>query len=363
MNTRSVRGAMAVAASLCALVALSACTVRPDPGAEDVSASPAQAKNLKVGWSTTSLAPAWMRQTLTTLQGDVDRLRSAGKVGSFRAFDAGNDTDRQIAQIRAMVRQTYDVILVDAGSPTALDPVLEQAVASGITVVAFDSLPASPAVIKVGTDQWAWGSMLAGWLVDELGGKGDIIAMTGPAGAADRDERWAGATAVFEQYPGIRVVDTVDSPNSVAPAAKAFASAYAKHPGIQGVFAPGGTLAAAVLRTLVEQDGTLVPVTGENYNGFLKLWQSKRAEGFSGLATAQPDYLSVIALEAAVAQREGVKVPMAIDVPLPEITDGDLARYADPGAPDDTYPVDTLPQSRIDQLIGRQAAVSEEGAG
>ncbi|MEU1179717.1 substrate-binding domain-containing protein [Streptomyces sp. NPDC005820] len=355
MNARSVRGAVAVAASLCALVALSACTVRPDTGAGDVSASPARARNLKVGWSTTSLTTAWMRQTLTTLQGDVERLRSAGKVGSFRAFDADNDTARQIAQIRTMTRETYDVILVDAGSPTALDPALEEAVASGITVVAFDSLPTSPAVVKVGTDQWAWGSMLAGWLVDALGGEGDIIAMTGPAGSAGRDDRWSGAAAVFARYPGIRVVETVHSPNSVAPATKAFASAYAEHPGIRGVLTLGGTLSTAALRTLVAENGRLVPVAGENYNGFLKLWQSKRAEGFSGLATAQPDYLSVIALEAAVAQREGVKVPAAIDVPLPEITDGSLARYADPGAPDDIYPVETLPQSRIDELIGRGA--------
>ncbi|MFI1049268.1 substrate-binding domain-containing protein [Streptomyces griseoruber] len=355
MNARSVRGAVAVAASLCALVALSACTVRPDAGAEDVSGAPAQARNLKVGWSTTSLTTAWMSQTLTTLQGDVDRLRSAGKVGSFQAFDAGDDTTLQIAQIRAMIRQTYDVILVDAGSPTALDPVLGEAVAAGITVVAFDSLPTSPVVLKVGTDQWAWGSMLADWLVDALDGRGDIIAMTGPAGTTGRDDRWAGAAAVFARHPGIRVVETVHSANSVDPAARAFASAYARHPDVRGVFSPGGTLSAAVLRTLVEEDDRLVPVTGENYNGFLKLWRSKQAEGFSALATAQPAYLSVIALEAAVAQREGVKVPAAIDVPLLEITDDNLARYAEPGAPDDTYPVDALPQARIDQLIGRPA--------
>ncbi|KUO07685.1 substrate-binding domain-containing protein [Streptomyces sp. DSM 15324] len=359
MNARSVRGAVAVAASLCALVALSACTVRPDTGAEDVSGAPAQAKNLKVGWSTTSLTTAWMRQTLATLQGDVDRLRSAGKVGSFQAFDADGDTPRQIAQIRAMIRQTYDVILVDAGSPTALDPVLEEAVASGITVVAFDALPTSPVVLKVGTDRWAWGSMLAQWLVDAVGGRGDIIAMTGPAATAGDDERWAGAAAVFARHPGIRVVKTVHSPYSAAPAARAFASAYAEHPDIRGVFALGGTLSAAALRTLAGEGGRLVPVAGENYNGFLKLWRSKRAEGFSARATAQPAYLSVVALEAAVAQREGVKVPAAIDVPLPEITDDNLDAYAEPGAPDDTYPVDALPQARIDQLIGRSTGPAQ----
>jgi len=34
------------------------------------------------------------------------------------------------------------------------------------------------------------------------------------------------------------------------------------------VFAQGGALAAAALQTIIKQNGKLVPITGENYNGF-----------------------------------------------------------------------------------------------
>ncbi|MFJ8110792.1 ABC transporter substrate-binding protein [Streptomyces sp. NPDC096132] len=355
MNARSVRGAVAVAASLCALTGVTACNVQSgtDAAAAEDSASPAQAKDLKVGWSTIYLTPSWMQQTLKMLQTDVDKLKSAGKVSSFKTFNANGDTSQQIAQIRAMIQQKYDVILVDAGSSTALNPALEQAVASGITVVAFDSLPTSTKVIRVGTDQKAWGSMMATWLAEKLGGKGDIIAMNGPAGVAVSEDRWAGAAEVFKKYPDIKIVSNVHSEYNLAPAAQAFASAYSAHPGIQGVFSQGGALSAAALQTLVKQDKKLVPITGENYNGFLKLWQSKQKEGFSSLATAQPNYLSVIALEAAVAQREGVKVPQDIDVPLPEITDGNLAQYAKAGEPDDSYPINDISQAEVDKLIGK----------
>ncbi|MET9913727.1 ABC transporter substrate-binding protein [Streptomyces sp. NPDC006476] len=353
MNSRSARGGVALAASLCALAALTACDVQNSSASAGASASAATAKNLKVGWSTIYLTPSWMQQTLKMLNSDVAKQKKAGKVSEFKTFNANGDTSQQIAQIRAMIQQKYDVILVDAGSSTALNPALEQAVSAGITVVAFDSLPTSSKAIRVGTDQRAWGSMMATWLAKNLGGKGDIIAMNGPAGVAVSEDRWSGAEAVFKKYPNIKIVSNVHSEYNLAPAAQAFASAYSAHPGIQGVFSQGGALSAAALQTLVKQDKKLVPITGENYNGFLKMWQAQKKNGFSSYATAQPNYLAVIALEAAVAKKEGVSVPQDITVPLPEITDKNLSQYVKTDQPDDSYPINDISQSAIDKLIGK----------
>lgn len=354
MNASFRRGVMAVGV-LCSLAAATACDVQAkDNGvAAKSSGSPTAAKALKVGWSTIYLTPSWMQQTLKLLNDDVTKLKSDGKVASLKTFNANGDTSQQISQIRAMIQQKYDVILVDAGSSTALNPALEQAAATGITVVSFDSLVTSDKVIKVGTDQKKWGGMTAQWLADKLKGKGSIIAMNGPAGVAVSEDRWAGAAAVFKKYPGIKVVSKLHSEYNVAPAAQAFASAYSANPSIDGVFSQGGALSAAALQTLVKQHKKLVPITGENYNGFLKLWQSNLKNGFSSLSTAQPNYLSVIALEAAVAKAEGVSVPSDITVPLPSITDSNLSQYVKPDQPDDSYPITALPQSEIDKLIGK----------
>src|SRR6185369_10176058 len=135
------------------------------------------------------------QETLKLLQADVDTLKGQGKISDFQTFNANGDTSQQIAQVRAMVQQKYDVILVDAGSSTALNPALEQAADAGVTVVNFDSLVTSDKVIKVGTDQGQWGQMTAQWLADKLGGKGKIIAMNGPAGVAVSEDRWKGAEA------------------------------------------------------------------------------------------------------------------------------------------------------------------------
>ncbi len=149
MIGRFTRAVVAVTA-LGALTATAACGV--DSG-DDGSSSSGKSKALKVGWSTIYLTPSWMQQTDKMLKDDVAKLKSDGKVADYQVFNANGDTSQQIAQIRAMIQQKYDVILVDAGSSTALNPALEQAADAGITVVNFDSLVTSEKVVRVGTDQ------------------------------------------------------------------------------------------------------------------------------------------------------------------------------------------------------------------
>ncbi|GGP99170.1 ribose transport system substrate-binding protein [Actinomadura coerulea] len=350
MIGRFTRAAVAVTA-LGTLAATAACGV--DSGDGGSSASAGKAKALKVGWSTIYLTPSWMQQTDKMLKDDVAQLKKDGKVADYQVFNANGDTSQQIAQIRAMIQQKYDVILVDAGSSTALNPALEQAAGAGITVANFDSLVTSDKVVRVGTDQKEWGRMMGRWLGEKLGGKGKIIAFNGPAGVAVSEERWQGAQEGLKQYPGVKVVSNVHSEYNLAPAAQAFASAYSANPDIDGVFSQGGALSAAALQTLVKQKKKLVPITGENYNGFLKLWNDNKAGGFSSLSTAQPNYLGVIALRAAVAKAGGATVPNQIMVPLPKITDENLNEYVKADQPDDSYPIQTLPQSEIDKLIGK----------
>ncbi|GAA4306908.1 hypothetical protein GCM10023178_73570 [Actinomadura luteofluorescens] len=238
MIGRFTRAAVAVTA-LGTLAATAACGV--DSGDGGSSASAGKSKALKVGWSTIYLTPSWMQQTDKMLKDDVAQLKKDGKVADYQVFNANGDTSQQIAQIRAMIQQKYDVILVDAGSSTALNPALEQAANAGITVANFDSLVTSDKVVRVGTDQKEWGRMMGRWLGEKLGGKGKIIAFNGPAGVAVSEERWQGAQEGLKQYPGVKVVSNVHSEYNLAPAAQAFASAYSANPDIDGVFSQART--------------------------------------------------------------------------------------------------------------------------
>jgi len=106
-----------------------------------------------------------------------------------------------------MIDAKLDAIIVDAGSATALDRVIADACAKGIAVANFDSLvDTNDLTTKIDTNQNQWGKEAAEWLVKQLGGKGDIIVLNGPAGVSVSDDRRKGAEPVFKANPGIKIL-------------------------------------------------------------------------------------------------------------------------------------------------------------
>ena len=53
----------------------------------------------------------------------------------------------------------------------------------------------------------------------------------------------------------------------------------------------------------------LVPMTGENFNAYLKQWCDLLDEGFTSFATAQVNYMAVISLDLAIQAKAGQETP------------------------------------------------------
>lgn len=306
-----------------------------------------------IGWSTIYLTPSWMQQTNKLLMDRGEYWKEKGVLDKIVVANANGDTSVQISQIENMISQKYDAILVVAGSSTALNPVLEKAIDAGIHVINFDSLVTSDKITsKINTDQTQYGVQTAQWLVDKLGGKGKIIAMNGPAGVAVSDERWAGAKSVFDQYPDISIVANISTEYNEGPALQAILPALSANPDVDGIFSQGGALSSAAVKALQQNKMKMIPMPGENYNGFLKLWDSLRDEGFSSYAVGQPNWLSVLSLDQAIRALQGKKVEKNVVVPLPVIDDNNLKDFVPNDHPDDYFPIKDITEEEINQILG-----------
>jgi ribose transport system substrate-binding protein len=318
---------------------------------------------LKVGWSTIYTTPSWMTETQNEIEAEIERLRGLGMEIEFQVFDANGDTATQIAQIQTMIDQQYDIALLIAGSATALDQVVAQAHEAGVIVVNWDSLVTTDELTaKVNTDQDQWGQMTAQWLVDQLGGSGSILAINGPAGISVSEARWAGAQKVFEQNPGIEIVGTANIEYNEAPALTEMASLLAAHPDVDGIWHQAGAHASASLKTLQQMGLPLIPMTGENFNAYLKQWCALLEQGFTSFATAQVNYMAVISLDLAIQAKAGQETPFYVNVPLPEITDENVCEWASDELPDDWYAIPEVPgPDEVDQIIADALAAEQSG--
>lgn len=318
---------------------------------------------LRVGWSTIYTTPSWMTETQIEIEAEIERLRGLGMEIEFQVFDANGDTATQIAQIQTMIDQQYDICLLIAGSATALDQVVAQAHEAGVIVVNWDSeVSTDQLTAKVNTDQDQWGQMTAQWIVDQLGGEGQILAINGPAGVSVSEARWGGAKKIFDATPGIEIVGTANIEYNEAPALTELASLLAAHPNVDAIWCQAGAHASAALKTLQQMGLPFVPITGENFNAYLKQWCALLDQGFSSFATAQVNYMAVISLDLAIQAKAGDPVPARVVVPLPMITDENVCEWADDELPDDWYAIPAIPDpAEVDAIIADALAAEESG--
>jgi ribose transport system substrate-binding protein len=116
------------------------------------------------------------------------------------------DLGKQVTQIDNFIAAGVDLILLNPGDPKAVGPAIKKAQAAGIIVVAVDTA-AEGADATVTTNNVQAGEVSCQYIVDKLGGKGDVIIENGPQVSAVID-RVVGCKNAFGKAPGIKVLSS-----------------------------------------------------------------------------------------------------------------------------------------------------------
>ena len=121
-------------------------------------------------------------------------------------LNAEDRLDKQISDVEDLIQRGVNVLLINATHDGA-GAVVEKAAAAGIKVITLQRGVPSPAVTAhIGTDNVVIGRMGAQWVVDRLGGRGNVVVLEGVPGAASSEDRKVGSAEVFARNPGIRIV-------------------------------------------------------------------------------------------------------------------------------------------------------------
>jgi ribose transport system substrate-binding protein len=307
-----------------------------------------------LGWANIYSVPTWMKQTQGTIETEVEELKKQGLVDKLVITDAQGDANVQIQQIQSMIDADVDGIILIAGSSTAPARVIADACAKGIAIINFDSLVDTDEVTaKINTDSAEWGAGAAKWLIDQMGGKGKILVLNGPAGVSVSDDRRKGAEPVLKANPDVTILAETNTAYNVAPAQEAVTSLLFANPEIDGILSLGGALSAGAILAMDKQGRPMVPMTGENARQFLELWKQK---GLKSWATMQPNWLGALAAYTAVQALQGKDVPAFVKIPLPIIDDSNIDQYlAKAGEfPADGYIYSPFDQALFDKLLAQK---------
>ncbi|RFC67572.1 MULTISPECIES: ABC transporter substrate-binding protein [Mesorhizobium] len=294
---------------------------------------------LRIGFSNGFSGNTWRTQNLASMQteagANADRYE-------LITVDGQGDITKQVNDIEDLIAQNVDALLVIPNSGTAVVPALRKAMKAGIVTIPFN-LPVEGDnwTAFIGTDPKKKGATTGKFLNDALGGKGKIVALGGLPGNSYTAECWAGAQTEFA--PGIEVLAFKDAHWQEDKAKVVMADLIAAYPEIDGVWCDGGQDAAGGLKALMAANRPLVPVTGDDYNGLLKLYDKEKGNNpkFKIGCVSEPTWEGVVALRTAVKLLSGEDQPKR-QIISPVLMDGsNYEQFIKRDLPDGVF-VDTL---------------------
>lgn len=312
-------------------------------------------KPYTIGFSTIYITPVWQQATAKQIESDVAKWKEQGLVGEYTLANANGETTQQISQIENMISQGYDAIILTAGSQTALNPAIEKAEEMGIPVGNFDSLVTTDKIsVQCYVDPYAMAEQWTQWIVDKLGGKGNIIVASGPAGISIAEQRLEGMQKLLDKYPDIKVVNTVRCAYNVGEATQAMLAAFQANPNFDGFLGLGGSFGIGALNAMDQLGMNInIPVTGDNYNGLVKrAAEYRNNEGFDFLGLGNPNWASTLCFTQCFRKLQGYKVERVVTFPSPPVTLQNIDEFVPNDEPDDSYCLPALTDDMILEYLG-----------
>ena len=267
---------------------------------------------------------------------------------SYVSHSANWDPNKQVEDIRILLAEGIDVLLIDPMDTTAVATGVREAMHAGVPVVlAAGGLSAAPYVSWVAIDEEERGAAAAEWLCDTVGG-GRVAVITGTRAAGDQ-ERWLeGVRHRLDDQPEVESI-IARCPWSSAGAREAMRALLDQHAAIDAVIVHNGLLGRGVVEAFVERGDESPPISGvDDWNGWLRTAREHRVR-FFGLGGGAS--LGLRAVELATDILSGVQVPRYVHFPYKVFDDSALDRYYRPDLSDHYWAIHDLPEAWIERMF------------
>lgn len=273
-----------------------------------------------IGFSNASISNSWRVGMLHSIQQAAHD--NSDKIKQLIITDANDDPAKQVSDVQDLISRGVDLLIVSAATAEALDAIVTRAHESGIPVVMVDRRVTSDNFTTfITASDWVYGHMSAQWMVEKLGGKGNIVMLPGMAGVSVAETRIAAAKQIFANYPEIKVLDLQYTDWSPAKGKQVMAALIQKYGDtIDGVWADHGLQGSGAIEALVESGrapGSFPPVTCADLNGCVKLAVENKAPAFN---YDYPPAMGGLAVKVGLDILAGMPVPkqyeMSVDIAL-----------------------------------------------
>ncbi len=206
-------------------------------------AGPAQAdtSGKKIAFSNNYAGNSWRQAMLKSYDLVTKKALADKAVGAADVFTtADKEVPTQAAQIQNLILQGYDAIVIDAGSPDALNGAVKQACDAGIVVVSFDGIVTEPCAYRVVVDFKSLGEQQVERMAAFQPKGGNLLEIRGLAGTSIDQAVHDGIVEGVKKHGEFKIVASVTGDWDQTTAQKAVATVLPSLPPLVGVVDQGG---------------------------------------------------------------------------------------------------------------------------
>jgi len=224
-----------------------------------------------------------------------------------------SEVAKQIDMLQTALDKNPDALVYAALDSKAAIPLLEQADADGIPVIAFDSgVDSDIPLATATTDNYAAAAKAADRMAEHIGYEGKVALIvhdqTSHTGVQRRD---GFVDRIEERYPAIEIVDIQYGGGDHLKSTDLAKTIIQSHPDLDGFFGANEGSAVGVVNAVTELNKTDLVVIGFDSGG-LQL-NAIRSGLMTGAITQNPVGIGYRAVEAAVKAIRGEELPEIID--------------------------------------------------
>jgi ribose transport system substrate-binding protein len=289
----------------------------------------ADTSKAKIAFSNNYAGNSWRQAMLKSYEAVTKKAVADGKVGASDIFTtADKEVPTQAAQLQNLILQGYNGIVINAGSPDALNGAVKQACDAGIVVVSFDGIVTEPCAYRVVVDFKAMGIEEVAQMAKFQPKGGNLLEIRGLAGTSIDEAIHQGILEGVKAHPEFKIVNSVTGDWDQTTAQKAVATVLPSLPDIVGIVDQGGDGYGAAQAFAAAGKPRPTIIMG-NRQDELQWWKEQKAkDGYKTWSASIAPGVSSLAFWVAQQVLDGHKdIPHDMLVPYLAFTQDDFEQH------------------------------------
>ena len=229
--------------------------------------------------------------------------------------DSQDDPAKQIAGVEDLIQKKVRVIMINPTDSDAVSNVVKEATAAGVQVISLDrAVNGAEVSSHIASDNVAGGRMAAAFLLQKLGGKGNVVELQGIPGSSAARERGEGFESGIAGRAGVKLVAAQPADFDRAKGLTVMENILQGNHNIQGVFAQNDEMALGAEKA-VEAAG-LHDVVVVGFDATPDAVAAVKAGKLAATVQQKPDLIGKMGVDVAKRLIEGKPVEKNVPVPL-----------------------------------------------